>query len=362
MNRSRNRALTKSSTLQNLKIDTVYVSHSGGGGVSRIMQNQFSKNNKTESLGLIFPITKDKFSIQIIDKIYYSSEITLDECRQIIDNTNLVVLHHLLGNEELSDVFSTHKNLHIYVHDRYFISQVPFSDSLNFLNINVPYRGINVPLNIDYKPISDEEWQVQNKKIIFNAKKVFFPNNELKSEFSLHYTDDNFEFIPWENYRLNIESREVIPRSNSNGFLNVVILGAPGPHKGFDTVLNLANFFIENEIKGVISLFGDLDFISQERIKELSNIIYFGQVEHYRIMNYLKQNKTSLIGLIPSYTKESYSLAFSDFHTAGVKFLATNHGALKLRSRESIYCNLYEPNAKISEIFSLVSDLNNEKF
>jgi hypothetical protein len=358
LSREKNSFDTKSDILEKLVIDEIYLTHSGGGGVSTLVKNYMLQNYRESSYGFITPITKNTFKIEALDKVYYSGKINSNECQRIIAKSTALTVHHLLGNELLSKAISTHKNLEIYIHDRYFLSQFPFSDTLNFVDVTEDYRGINTPLNPTIKVSSDVIWHSQSRKILTNAKKVYFPNIDLQLEFERQIPSNNYQIIPWDVGQTYNEHLQLESMTRINASLNVVVLGAPGPHKGIDKVIDLARYFSGNQINAVISLFGELDFISDQKISKHENIIHFGQIERYRVINYLKSRHNNLVGLIPSNTRESYSLAFSDFKNSNVKFAATNHGALKLRGEECEECYLYEPSASIKDIANLLLSIN----
>jgi len=359
LSREKNPFDTKSEILEKLIIGNVYLTHSGGGGVATIVKNYMAENHGRESsYGFIVPITKNTFRLEAVDKVYYSGKISLDECKRIIGKSSTLTVHHLLGNELLSETISTHKNLEIFIHDRYFLSQFPFSDTLNYVEIMEDYRGINIPLNPAIKVSSERIWQTQSRDILSNANNVYFPNIDLQLEFERVYPAHNYQIIPWEINKTVNEHLQTGISKRTNSSLNIVVLGAPGPHKGIDTVVELARYFSNNQINAVISLFGDLDIISNQKIGKYENIIHFGQIERYRVIKHLKSRSDNLIGLIPSYTRESYSLAFSDFNNANVKFAATNLGALKIRAEEAKNCHLYEPSASTKEIANLLIRIN----
>jgi hypothetical protein len=100
-------------------------------------------------------------------------------------------------------------------------------------------------------------------------------------------------------------------------------------------------------------LFGEISPEFLEEVTECDNIIHYGQVERYRVKKFLIDYRHTITGWIPSLTRESYSLAFSDFVDCRVPFFASSIGALAERGTNEALCTLYESNLGVFDLLGL---------
>jgi len=341
----------------NIEFDHIFLSHQGGGGVEHFLSQTLSKDFKNETFALITPVSKTVFKIRCQEEVYLSLNVTHKEVAPLLKKAKRLEVHHLQGNEILFDAISTSQNVSIYVHDRYVLSQTPFSDALEF-DIPKGYtRGVNVPLNPE-NVISDDTWRALTRDLLLKAKNVFVPNSEILAEISEFAGECNVSIKKWEFFDdqslLQDSSSPSIPLHPSSIPLNVIVLGAPGAHKGIYKILEMAKLLEDLMPDAIISLFGELSTELKSSIRLQNNIIYYGNVEHYRVQNFLRSQGSNSVGWIPSLTRESFSFAFSDFSDAQIRFIATDLGALSLRGRDNLFCTLYNPTKSVHDVFKLL--------
>jgi hypothetical protein len=341
----------------NFEFDRAFLSHQGGGGVEHFLSLSSYRDLKGQSYVLITPVSKDVFSIRCQEFVYSSLSLSYDEVVLLLKKAKSVEVHHLQGNETLLDTISNLQNFSIFIHDRYFLSQTPFSDTLKF---DIPKgftRGVNIPLNPEFV-ISEDAWRNSTRKLLEKAKSVFVPNSEILTEISDFARGCNVSLKEWEGSKAQIPmqaSSSSSPLQASNTSLNIVVLGAPGVHKGIYKILEMAKLLESEKPDAIISLFGGLPTDLDSLVKLRKNIVYYGNVEHYRVQSFLRSLGGNCVGWIPSLTRESFSFAFSDFSDAQINFIATDLGALSLRGRDNPLCTLYDPAKSVSDVLRLLT-------
>jgi len=341
-----------------LKLDVLIISHIGGGGVAEIVSEKVRQYLALgKSVGVLKPNQVGELTISINSSrgvINVNNQLS-----QILKNASKIELHHILGIEGFLDEFLTRKIDTVYLHDKYFMTQMPFSDTLQNISILHDVPGINSPLNTRLE-FSDEEWRAKTERLLLNSQLLLAPSDYLINEYQSAFPNLNIKKF---NLEPNFEFKKGT-RSTAN-VENIVLISPTGLHKGSSILLQLAKQLEIDRPSLRFKIYGDLQFATREELSKMENITLYGQVSRPRLNNALATSIPKL-GWIPSLTGESYSLALSDFLSNGITVIAAKSGALQERLIESSGHYLYDPAiptqilAKL--ILAIVSNKSLEEF
>jgi glycosyltransferase involved in cell wall biosynthesis len=332
------------------RFDVLILTHYGGGGVEEFVRGRRSQLSRTRMVvAVLRPGLESEYLLEYDGRTYVINEHRTVE--NLFKNSSELEIHHLLGLEEFIDVLPNFRLGTIYLHDRYFISQRPFSDSLAFLKSPIHSLGINRNLNQDIS-ISDEAWSKSVSSVLSKGKVVVAPSKFIQDEFLIAYPDLKIEVVGLEK---DLDSHKAVMHNDK--ILRIIVISPTGEHKGVNVISSLAKLLQSKSSKLVIEVFGELGIYHSAELGDFSNVKLHGQVPRERMTDYLIRSN-QIIGWIPSLTGESYSLATSDFISAEVPVVATNLGALPERLSSRSNCFLYNPGIPLDELANFFCDLS----
>lgn len=334
-------------------VDVLIISHRGGGGVSVVVNEQIRKYlSKGLIVGVLSPdgtggVKLSIPSLNVVAKVEPHIEQLLSRCAEI-------EIHHILGMERYLNLITENEINRVFLHDKYLISQIPFSDTENYIKVPTGTPGINLPLsgNSEYQ---ESDWQVSTGKLLQNAQAIYAPSDYLIDIYSSVFSDLSIEKYDLEP---NLESYRVSSKESRKDA--IALISPTGWHKGSSVLIEIAKYLEEVKPSLSFDVFGDLDLYTQEGLSSLGNVRQFGQISRGRL-NHALGNSTRSLGWIPSLTGESYSLALTDFISNGIPVIATKTGALPERLKTVPGNYLYDPNIPISDLIKLlVAIVDNE--
>jgi hypothetical protein len=332
------------------RFDVLILTHFGGGGVEEFVRRRRSQLGLTSMVvAVLRPDPKSGYLLEYDGLTYAISEHRTVEI--LFKNSNEIEIHHLLGLEEFMDILSHSRLGTIYLHDRYFISQRPFSDSLAFLRSPIHSLGIKRNLNQDIS-INDREWIELASFILRKGKVLIAPSRFIQEEFLLSYPELKIEVVGLDK---DLDSGQ--PSKRNNKISRIIVISPTGEHKGVDVIASIAKLLVLESRNLVIEIFGELGIYHSAELGKFSNVKLHGQVPRERMTDYLIRSN-DIIGWIPSLTGESYSLAASDFISAKVPVVSTNLGALPERLSGRSNCFLYNPGISLDELANFFCDLS----
>jgi hypothetical protein len=323
------------SDVQKMKLDLLIITHEGGGGVAQIVNNRLQECVQAGRLVGELKLNKGGETALFLNNS--KTGITLKgELSKVIAQARMVEVHHILGLEYLLDELSEQKFDYIYLHDKYFITQIPFSDTLKYISVSDQTPGVNSPLNRK-STMNDDVWLQKTSRFLSNSSLLRAPSNYLVDQYKLAIPELKIEKF---DYEPNFQSLKVKHLSANKE--NIILISPTGVHKGSSVLASVAKIFKSQKPSTRFNVFGDLPISTKTELENLQNIILYGQVSCARLNNALATSVPSL-GWIPSLTGESYSLALSDFLSNGITVIAANTGALHERLVEVPGNYLYDP-------------------
>jgi len=339
--------------LNKMNLDVLIISHKGGGGVSVVVNERVREYlSKGLTVGILSPDTTYNLKLSIpsqniIVKVNHELKQLLSACAEI-------EIHHILGMEKHLDLIAKNKIHRIFLHDKYFLSQTPFSDTEKYIKVPSGTAGINLPLTGIFQYI-ESEWQVSTGRLLQNAEKIFAP--------STYIIDSYLSVFP----KIKIERNAIEPGSlsypaslKSDQINSIILISPTGIHKGSSVLIEIAKLLEEAKPSLNFKIFGDLDLYSREGLSPLGNVQLYGQISRNRL-NYALRYSMGSLGWIPSLTGESYSLALTDFISNGIPVIAAKTGALPERLRSVPGNYLYDPNTPISDLVMILIALVENK-
>lgn len=316
----------------NFIVDKLIITHFGGGGVDSVVKSI-----------LVESIDND-FSSAILRPNYFGSGYLLEtathkfllkdlgQVKKIISNSKSLSVHHLLGNEELFDVITRHSNIEVFLHDKFMLTQYPFSDSLNHLSRVALTPGVNLKLN-STSNFSEEKWTIKMNDILKNAKSIYAPSIYIQQAFKQKNSwIENIQIINLNEicgYRFFGETENTVADFGRK-ISKIVVISPTGPHKGIDRIAEVAAILEKTTPSISLEIYGDLGEADRSKLRHFENVQILGQLSRNKIIYSLAAEK-QIIGWIPSITGESFSLALSDFKMCGIPVLVSKIGAMPER-------------------------------
>jgi len=325
--------------------DVLILTHFGGGGVETIVQNEalrlsMSGDKKIAILrpnyfdkGYVLETSFEKFNVYEIDDVH-----------ALLAEALSIQLHHILGLESILSKIIQHSDLHIFLHDRYFLSTQPFRDALQYLAKKPNVRGVDWPLNpkvVDF----DEEWQLSTIPLLKNAVKIYSPSNFIREAFLNVEGSLDIEIIDFDElcgYRRIGIPAPIEPSAVVKTLKTVLVISPTGPHKGINVIAAVAKYSAQSGSDLRFRIYGSLSTEDLAAVESRSNIEIVGHLPRHRLMYSLLETKDAL-GWIPSLTGESYSLALSDFLLTQIPVLVSSVGALTERADDNPLVFKYSP-------------------
>jgi glycosyltransferase involved in cell wall biosynthesis len=340
---SRNDDLGK---IEDIKLDLLIFTHMGGGGVAEVIRQQVRINlDVGKSVGVINPNLTGEL-VLTLSNVGITINVG-DRLSKIIAQSIEIDVHHILGLEGYLDQILKRKIDRLYLHDKYLMTQMPFSDASQFVSIAHDAPGINMPLSISSK-YSEVAWPIMTRKILEGSKRIFAPSDYLSNAYKVIFPELNIE-----KYQLEKNFEVLTSSEKFAGKDSVLVVSPTGLHKGSSVVIGVAKILLDLKPSIAFKIFGDLEIHSEQELKKLENVILNGQVTRSRLHQAIINSPRS-IGWIPSLTGESYSLALSDMLSNGLTVLATNLGALPERLRRVPGNYLYDPAIPTALLGSLI--------
>ena len=321
----------------------ILITHKGGGGVEEVVKFRSSQIGRAGvNFAILRPIDQKTFRLTVGDKSFILPGV--EELKDVLSLSHQIEIHHIFGLEKILDLFEYSKIDAIYLHDRYFISQTPFADSLQYGDLQFEVAGVNTPLNENFA-IDPIQWSEINNNFLKQAKKIYSPSPFLTDQFHEAFPDlviypviQDHDFEPYQ------------PKTLPDEHVRQITLIAPTNfHKGAHVLLKVAQF-MERETPAItIVVIGDLDFRISSELTRLKNIVLVPQMSRDRLRIKLSEVKNG-IGWIPSITAESYSLALSDFLATGHTVVASKLGAIAERLSSLPNHFVYDASAKTEDL------------
>jgi len=317
-------------------LDVLLISHPGGGGVGDYLENRFLEHLRNEKdVGTLTP-SQNKFLLRTRDG---STHLNLDQARELILNCQSLEIHHLYKNENLKLHDFKLPKYSIFLHDKYFLTTRPFSDSLQIRELESKQPGVNISLNPAY-PENREMWFMNGVSLLQKAHEIYAPSRYMRDYYLTGSPELQIEIVSWEPSEYFNEA----PRTRS-AVINrkiLVVIGTMIPQKGSNDVDRLAKKLYSYDPSICIYVFGELTKHS-ENLANNPNVSILNNVKRERIDSFLHSRYENVVGWIPSITGESYSFALSHFLKNNIPIICTNLGALP--ERTFFYQNtlLYDP-------------------
>jgi hypothetical protein len=321
----------------------ILITHQGGGGVEEVVKFRASQIAGSGMIpGVLRPIDRETFKLTLGDKSFQINGP--EEFKSVLTLSDQIEIHHIFGFEKQLDLLGSYPIDAVYLHDRYFLSQTPFSDSLRYGELKHEIAGVNIPLNVDFK-MDSANWSAKNRLILQRSKKIYAPSFFLAEQFQRAYSDLSIHQIVQEE---DPEPLQIKKMSNLEA-LQIILISPTNFHKGSEVLLKVATLLEKESTKITFKVIGDLDFGVSRELAKLKNVELVPQMSRNRLKIKLSEIENG-IGWIPSITAESYSLALSDFLSSGQMVISSELGAVAERLSRLPGHFTYDPSAKIEDL------------
>jgi glycosyltransferase involved in cell wall biosynthesis len=345
--------LINSTIFDEISIDILLISHRGGGGVSIVVDERIREfQAKGLKVAILSPGNINGAEVAIP---YLNVVARVDQdIQRLLSSCAEIEIHHTFGLERYLNSISENKINRVFLHDKYLISKVPFSDTENYIQVPAGTLGINLPLDGTSHYI-ESDWQTTTRKLFLNTETIYAPSKYLIDAYLSVFPELTIEKYELESsFQLQSGCLKISQKDS------IVLISPTGWHKGSSILIEVARFLEEARPSLHFQVFGDLDIYSLEGLSSLTNVRLFGQISRNRL-NHALWNSTRSIGWIPSLTGESYSLALTDFMSNGIPVIAAKTGALPERLSLVPGNYLYDPNTPISDLIKILLALVENK-
>lgn len=321
----------------------ILLTHRGGGGVEEVVKYRFRQLSASRMApGILRPIDEGSYQFNVAGQTF---KITSEkELQDLLALSEQIEIHHIFGFENHLDMLANASIAAVYLHDRYFISQTPFADSLRYGKLKYEIAGVNAPLNSNFA-MDPVAWSDRNHRILKRAKKLYSPSSFLAGQFQEIFADLTIERVTQEAPIGPVRTNKI----SDLGALQIILISPTNFHKGSEVLLRVARLLEKDAAAISFVVIGDLDFRVRNELAQLSNVQLFPQMTRDRLKLKLSEIKNG-VGWIPSITAESYSLALSDFLSSGFLVISSDLGAVSERLRQSPDHLIYNPASNVDDL------------
>jgi GT2 family glycosyltransferase len=167
-------------------------------------------------------------------------------------------------------------------------------------------------------------WRNFYQDVLAGARLRIVPSFDAAKRFKRYFPDLSFSVKP---HPENIETIYTIVSSKSEK-INVAIIGAIGIHKGFNVLIDCAEYITKNKLQIVFHLIGYSS--NDELLKEYDCIAIHGKYKKEDLSLILKESNCTIAGIF-SVWPETYCYTLSEALYAGMKVLTFDLGAQEAR-------------------------------
>jgi hypothetical protein len=275
----------------NFIIDLLLVTHRGGGGVAEIIEKRvIQEKSQGKSVGVLQPNFKGEMTV-VLNNSIYTYNIS-EDLQGVINRSRAIEIHHILGLEEALGLLSTTHIDRIVLHDKYLLSQRPFSDTLDYVSAKGQIPGVNVSLNPKFDA-TDDDWQKMTGNLLFNSNSITAP-----SEYLIKAYHSVFPEIKIEKFNFDPVFELAFVEDTSEKKQTFLLISIVGIHKGSSIVTEVAGKLLSKNSSISFKIFGNLGTDTENRFKKLSNVQLTGQISRARL-NHAISNSKGTIGWIP---------------------------------------------------------------
>ncbi len=172
------------------------------------------------------------------------------------------------------------------------------------------------------------EWLRLHGALLTGARRVFVPSRDVAARMERHIPGVRYEVRPHPEAARSVAIR----RPASGAAARVAVIGAIGPHKGFDLLLACGRDALKRGLPLQYRLFG---YAAEEApLRRLGNMQLIGEYAREDLPRLIAENPCD-VALFLSIWPETYCYALSDAYAAGFYPIALGFGALEERIKAS---------------------------
>jgi GT2 family glycosyltransferase/glycosyltransferase involved in cell wall biosynthesis len=168
------------------------------------------------------------------------------------------------------------------------------------------------------------EWLRLHHSLLIGARRVFTPSRDTALRLERHIPGVKYEAL----WHPEAARRVVIRRPASSGAARVAVIGAIGPNKGYQLLVDCARDALTKGLPIQYRLFG---YAADEvPLRRLDNVQLIGEYQRTELLRLIAQNPCD-VALFLSIWPETYCYALTDAYEAGLYPMALGFGALEER-------------------------------
>ena len=171
------------------------------------------------------------------------------------------------------------------------------------------------------------EWLRLHGALLAGARRVFTPSRDVAARMERHIPGVKYEVRPHPEAARTVAIRRPARRAEADA-VRVAVIGAIGPHKGFDLLLGCARDAQKRGLPLQFHLFG---YAADEApLRRMGNVRVIGEYLREDLPRLMAENPCDA-ALFLSIWPETYCYALSDAYAAGLYPVALGFGALEER-------------------------------
>ncbi len=190
----------------------------------------------------------------------------------------------------------------------------------------------------------------ESARFLAGARKVFCPNPDVRQRLSQYFALDNLTVKPHPETALE---RTPVPFAPAGETLRVAVLGAIGPHKGYDVLLSCARHALARRLPVEFVVIGYTS--NDAQLQALDNVVITGRYKEADLPGLILRHKVS-IAFFPSVCPETYAFTLSTAFAMALYPVAFQLGSIAERIRNTGYGSVipltHEPEVCIEALFA----------
>jgi GT2 family glycosyltransferase len=171
-------------------------------------------------------------------------------------------------------------------------------------------------------------WLDLHGRLLAGARRAFVPSRDTAARMERHLADIDYTVRPHPEQMQTVAVR----RPASVGAARVAIVGAIGPHKGYDLLIACARDALKQGLPLQFHIFGYT--VDDAPLRQLANVRLIGEYTRADLPRLVAKNPCD-VALFLSIWPETYCYALSDAYAAGLYPLALRFGAFEERLEAS---------------------------
>lgn len=350
----------------------LFVTHSGGGGVEKHIQDLMWRLAERANFLVLRPDKDRRWLLESINNKYpfdflFDCRLERDNALKILKECGIsrVHVHQVLGfTTEIKDfIYDLNVPYDFTAHD--YLTLCP---KIHMIDEGHRYCGepdiascnaciSQIP---DFNGQDITSWRSTHAWLINGAERVLAPSEDVANRLHRYYPDKNFIVVPHSDSlaRSNWSDVQVRPLSG-NGPMKILIIGSLGPHKGIDKVEAAAILAKQRDLPLEFHFLGRA--YRELKIFPDSSLYEYGPYDERELLELISYMGPH-IAWFPAQLPETYTYTLSACFAARLPVVAPDLGASPERLKGRPWSWIIEWDLPVENLIKFFMDIREENF